>query len=323
MSGPSGWPGDDDAETQVLALPAAERQILAALAVVGRATLSADELADLVEVDDVIPLIEDLEQRKLIRRDEKKRYSAIGHVGEQIRKTNAALATGDRVLGYFKTLAAAGALTPERLADDTEAILGISEWAAQNRQWVGLLELVKTLQATFGIAHRVREWLILLGRGRAAAQALGDIHSEIWMLEQLATATAAAGDASSAQRYLREADQLQRGSAPVATRDVRPAQAAAAAGAAGGGTTGVPRVLLWIGGLVLAAVIGAGLGFAIGDDNSPAGSTTTPVPVTITEPGTTLTTEATVTLPASTVVTTETATETTTTLVTTTVVGVP
>jgi hypothetical protein len=74
---------------------------------------------------------------------------------------------------------------------------------------------------------------------------------------------------------------------------------------------------------VLAAVIGAGLGFAIGDDNSPAGSTTTPVPVTITEPGTTLTTDATVTLPASTVVTTETSTETTTTLVTTTVVGVP
>jgi hypothetical protein len=320
MSGPSGWPGDDDAETQVLALPAAERQILAALAVVGRATLSADELADLVEVDDVIPLIEDLERRQLIRRDEKKRYSAIGHVGEQIRNTNAALATGDRVLGYFKTLAAAGALTPERLADDAEAILGISEWAAENRQWVGLLELVKTLQATFGIAHRVREWLILLGHGRAAAQALGDIHSEIWMLEQLATATAGAGDASSAQRYLREADQLQRRSAPVATRDVRPAQAAAA-GAAGGGATGVPRILLWIGGLVLAAVIGAGLGFAIGDDNSPAGSTTTPVPVTITEPGTTLTTEATVTLPASTVVTT--ATETTTTLVTTTVVGVP
>lgn len=323
MSGPGGWPGED-AETQILALPGAERQMLATLAVVGGATLSADELADLVDVDDVIPLIEDLERRKLIRRDEKKRYSAIGHVGEQIRKTDAAHASGDRLLSYFRALAAAGALTPERLADDAQAVLGLSAWAAENRKWLGVLELVTTLQASFGIAHRVREWLMLLERGRAAAQALGDVHSEIWMLQQLATATAGAGDAPASQLYLREADQLQRESLAGPTRrEVTTTQAPAAAGAAGDSATGVPRVLIWIGALVLAAVIGAGLGFAIGDDNSPAGTTTAPVSVTLTEPGTTVTTEATVTLPASTVVTTETATETTTTLVTTTVVGVP
>jgi hypothetical protein len=34
MTGSGGWPGDDDAETQVMALPPEERQVLAALAVV-------------------------------------------------------------------------------------------------------------------------------------------------------------------------------------------------------------------------------------------------------------------------------------------------
>jgi hypothetical protein len=125
----------------VLALPATERQILAALSVVGRASLSVDELAALVDVDDVIPLVEDLERRGLIRRDEKKRYSVLGGVGAQVRKTDDAFATGDRLLKYVTTLARGGSLTPDRLVEDAEAILALSEWAAENRKWVELLEL--------------------------------------------------------------------------------------------------------------------------------------------------------------------------------------
>src|SRR6266511_4101295 len=112
MTDEGGWPGDDTAETQVIALSPAERQVLATLAVVGRASLSADELAALVEVDDVAPLIDDLERRGLIKRDEQKRYSALGRVGEQIRKTDTALASGDRLLKYMTTLARGGQLTP-------------------------------------------------------------------------------------------------------------------------------------------------------------------------------------------------------------------
>jgi len=309
MSGPGGWPGDDTAETQVLALPAAERLILAALSVVGGASLAVDELAVLVDVDDVIPLVEDLERRRFIRRDEKKRYSVLGGVGAQIRKTDDALATGDRLLKYVTTLARGGSLTPDRLVEDAEAILGLSEWAAENRKWLELLELVKTLQASFGIAQRVQEWLTLLTRGRAAAHALADTESEVWVLQQLATASAASGDPSSAQRYRREADQLERGSRASVTREVRIDEAAAA------GPGGVPRQALWIAGVVAAAAIGAVIGFVVGDDSGGSGVMTTRVPVTITAPGTTVT--GTVTLPASTFETTTTATTTTTVTTTT------
>jgi hypothetical protein len=72
------------------------------------------------------------------------------------------------------TLAEGGQLTPERLVKDAEATLGLSEWAVESEQWAALLELVKTLQACFEIAHRVQQWLILLDRGRSAAQALCD-----------------------------------------------------------------------------------------------------------------------------------------------------
>jgi hypothetical protein len=301
----SGWPGDDTEPTQVMALPAAERQILAALAVIGDASWSRDELAELVEVENVEPILADLERRGLIRGDEKKRYSAIGRIGEQIRRTDAALATGDRLLKYMTTLATTGRLTPEQLVDDAEAILGLSGWAAETGQWEQLLELVKTLQACFAIAHRAQEWLTLLHRARTAARALNDQQSEIWVLRQLATASASAGDAAAAQRYLREADELER--RPTLQRAARTDDALSAgrdAAATGGGSA--QRIGLWILGLIVAAGAGAGVGYAIGNDNGSVGATTAPVSVTLTLPGRTVTTSETVTLPATTVLSTTT-----------------
>ena len=232
MSGSGDWPGDETAETQALGLPPAERQILAALAVVGHASLSADELADLGLTDDVIPLLEDLERRGLVRLDDRRRYSVLGGIGEQLRRTDSALASGDRLLGYFTTLARRGALTSGRLDEDAAAILGLTEWAAETGRFAGLLELVKTLQTCFDIAHRAEDWVTLVQRARGAARSLGDRQSEIWTLEQLAAAAASAGDAQAAQRYLREADELRYGSRPVATREVTETVVAPAAASA-------------------------------------------------------------------------------------------
>jgi hypothetical protein len=308
-----GWPGDETAETQVLALSPPARQILAALAVVGRASLSAAELAELTETDRVEPLIDDLERRGLIKRDERKRYSTAGRVGAQIRKTDEALASGDRLLQYMATLAKGGKLTPERLLEDAEAILGLSEWAGETGQWAALLEFVKTLEACFSIAHRVDEWLTLLERGRSAARALGDRRSEIWVLQQMAAASASIGDTSAAQRYMREADELQRGPTPTARRVASAEQTVAA------GTRAASRAP-WIIGLLIAGVVGIGAGYAIGiggGDN--VGETTARVPVTVTLPGQTITTSDTVTLPATTVISTTTELTTTTVTATTTV----
>ena len=167
---------------------------------------------------------------------------------------------------YMTTLAKAGDLTPARLVDDAQAILGLSEWAAENRQWASLLEFVKTLQACFGIAQRVQQWLALLERGRSAAQVLGDRRSEVWILQQMATAAQSAGDTAAAQRYLREADELQRGYAPTAERAV------------------VERSLLsrvlWGLGFTVTALVGVGIGYAIGNDGGGSAGTTPTVTVT-------------------------------------------
>jgi hypothetical protein len=296
VSDSGGWPGEETAATRLLSLPRAERHVLAALAIVGRGNLSAAELSELTELDDVRPLIDDLERRGLITRDERQRYSVLGRVGEEIRKTDDALATGERLFQYLTTLAKGGALTPGRLAEDAEAILGLTEWAAESRQWAALLELVKTLQACFSIAQRVEEWITLLERARTAARTLGDRRSEVWALQQLATASAGAGNASAAQRYLHEADELQRGGRRTELRVEHAGEAAVGRGA--------PRWALWSVGLLAAAGAGMGAAFLIGSGNSTAARTKTTVPVTVTVRGRTVTTSDTVTLPATTAVST-------------------
>jgi hypothetical protein len=299
------WPGEDTAETQVMGLSQEARRVLATLAVIGRASLSADELADLVEVADVAPVIDDLERQGLIERDRHGRYEVVERVGGPIRRADEASSSADRLLQYLAALARGGELTPARLAEDAGAILGLSEWAAATRRWATVLELVKALQGCYRVAHRVQEWLALLEHGRSAARALGDTRQEIWMLEQLASASQAAGDSDAARRYAREADELSRGGVPTVERTFRPETSAAAG-------RSLPRLALWLLSLVVVGGAGAGAGYALGNGNGDVGVTTTQVKVTATVRGRTTTATKTITLPATTVVSTTTTVSTTT-----------
>jgi len=334
MGGSSDWPGDETAETQPVGLPPAERQILVALAVVGHASLSADELADLGLTADVVPLLEDLERRGLVHLDDRRRYAVLRSVGDQLRRTDEAMATGDRLMSYFATLARGGSLTPARVELDAPAILGLAEWAAQAGRFAGLLALVQTLQASFAVAQHTGQWLTLLDHARTSAQAMGDKQSEIWALEQMATATAAAGDPQTAQRFLREADELRHGpraAAPPPPLPPRREDTAVApivapppppppADRSGGG---VPAWVIWTIGIIAAALGGVGLGFVLDNGSSSTNTTTAHLSVTLTKPGTTQTTQETVTLPATTETTTVTTTTIETTTVTTTVTTSP
>ena len=292
-------------------LPTNERRVLAALAVVGQASLSADELAAVAEVDEVVSAIDDLRARGLLERADGERYSLVGSVGKEIRDTDAALATADRLSGYVMTLAKAGELTPERLVEETEAILGLTEWAAEHEEWRTVLELVKTVQSCFAIAHRIEAWIALLHRGRAAAHGLHDRDAEVWALQQLATASASAGDPVAAERYLREADDVLRGRTSREPRERRPADESRRDDGIRRRTPGA-RKALWLAGVAAAGTAGLAAGLAIPSGGANIGTTTERVNVTIRLNGQPVTTTKLVTLPAQTVTTTITTTTTVT-----------
>jgi hypothetical protein len=297
MSGRDEWPSEQTAVTRVDVLPGDERTILAALAIVGRASLSTEELAALVEVDDVRPLVADLERRGLLRRDEKRRLGIAGRLGADIRKLNGTLETADRLMGYVETLAQGGRLTAARLEDDAEAILGIAAWGAEVQQWARVLEFVKTVQASFALAERVHEQRVLLELGRTAASRLGDRTSELWCLRQLMHVADHVGDVAARVTYADAADALV------------PASRRAPAG----------RAVLSAALVVIAGSAGALAGYLVGH-NSGGGTTTSVVTttrgVTETITGNAATDTVTTTLPAETVTsaTTETVTATSTTL---------
>ena len=68
----------------------------------------------------MIPLLEDLERRGLVRLDDRRRYSVLGGIGAQLRRTDGGLAGGDRLLGFFTALARGGTVSGE----DVAAVLG-------------------------------------------------------------------------------------------------------------------------------------------------------------------------------------------------------
>jgi len=246
------WPGTG-AVARIDALPAEERQILAALAIVGRASLSSDELGALVETADVGPLLDDLERRGLLRREGEERYSVLGRVGADIRKLNQTLDTADRLIGYVETLAHGGRLTVARLEQDAEAILGIAAWGAEVRRWETLLEFVKTVQASFALAARFHQQRVLLELGRTAARALGDRAAEVWCLERLAQAADRVGDTAAQVEFTIAADSLRR-------------------------AAGRPQWLrVALRSLAVVVVAGAGVTAGVVIPRHPAGSTTTVV----------------------------------------------
>ena len=286
-------------------LTESERRVLAVLAVVGEASLTADEAAELAEVDEVRPVLDELRRRGLVRQEDDRDALAPG-LGAKLRRAWDLTDTTDRVLRQVYSIAQDGRLT----LDDLPAILGVSRWAAEAGRWSELLSLIRLTETALDVKQRVEVWIQIVEQARTAARKLGDIEAEAWAENQLADAGRAIANASAA-------------AAGAATTRIAPD---------GSASTERDRTRTWLklgAATLLVGGAGFGVGYVASGDASSTGSTVTipgtsvTLPArTITLPGATTTLAgATVTVPAetvtlpaetSTVVSTETTTTTTT-----------
>jgi hypothetical protein len=260
--------------TEIASLTDDERRVLAVLVAVGGASLTADQIASLGEIDEVEPVLVELERRGLLMRDDRGRHVAAAGVMGRLRRALDVVDTVDRVLRQLISIAEDGRLT----LDDLDAVLGIAGWAAEAGRLTELQQLVEAVETTLSFSQRVDAWLQLLARAKEAARQLGDAQAEAWADEQLRAferALARAGPAGRAGEVVQRAVAGRRIEQPSRPSVVR---------------MGLATVVV-----AAAAVAGFAVATAVGAEEGEAGPTVTLPGQTVTGPG------ETVTLPGSTV----------------------
>jgi hypothetical protein len=266
---------------ELASLTPAEREVLAALAAMGDATLSPEQLAALTSVEDPRPVLGELARRGFLHADEAERYGVPPGLRERLRRAWNLVDTGDRVLRQLISIAEDGRLTMA----DLDAVLGISEWACQTGRFEELLRLVQAVRTTVDVLHRVEAWVTIVHRAVQAARALGDTGAEAWAEGELAAAARFIGDNSTAEAHEQREQALRR---PATQRPAAPR---------------LSGRLLRLAALAGAAGVGLAAGFGLFHGSSPnTGPTTiTAPPETVRLPRRTITAGGqTVTLPAAT-----------------------
>ena len=271
---------------ELRALDPDARLVLGVFAVVGRASLSLAELAEIGGLPDARPAVAELERRGLVVRADGDRYAVAPAVQGRLKRVLASADVVDRVLRAFIRIAEDGRLT----IDDLDAVAELTRVAAETGRWAELLQLAEAAESTLSTTRRVEAWVDIVERRLEAARVLGDTKA--------------------ASRAEAELDRIARtaGATTVAYTEAEETT-----------PSGGPSTALALLGAAVVGAIGIGVGYAIGDQTSEESDATTLTEtvsstetVTITEEGGTATETETVTETGATVTETETATETVT-----------
>jgi hypothetical protein len=160
-------------EEELRSLDAGARDVLAALAICGRASLTVDQLIEITGLSELLPTLTELERRGLVIRDED-RYALAPPARGPLKRLLASVDVTDRALRAFIRIAEDGRLT----LDDLDAIVELTRIAAQTGRWKELLRLAEAAETTLSTTHRVEEWIEIVERRREAARALQDGDAE-------------------------------------------------------------------------------------------------------------------------------------------------
>ena len=185
-----------------------EERVLAALAAFDGATLSIERLAELTGVDPVGPVLDSLERRGLLRRDEKPdRVAGLAQVNEKLQQISDVTGWAEKAVRLFTGIAG-GSLSPEEALDDLGAVFSLLNWANESQRWQEALELVKVAETGLALARRFDAWGHALDQALQAGDQLEDTRAQAWALDRLGNRAALLGDRTAAKDYLQRAASL-------------------------------------------------------------------------------------------------------------------
>lgn len=181
-----------------------ERQILALLAALDGAPLSAEHLAALTGLADVTPVLETLMRHGLVQAHSP-RYSLAGGLGEYLQQVWDLTPWGERLLAYFTTWAEGHRSATDRLLEAADALLQILEWGNSAGRWAEVLRLGRAVEGALALGKWWGAWAQVLQRTLQAAQVLRDQATEAWALHQLGSRALCLGDVTTAHTSLSQA----------------------------------------------------------------------------------------------------------------------
>ena len=185
-------------------LSEAEQKVMGVLAALDGASLGLEHLAVLTGLANLRPVLESLEQRYLIVR-ENRRVSLMVSLQESLAQSLDLNPWRDQCLAYFTDWAERQVGPAEPLLAELGAMWQTLQWAVIVERWPQILRLVRSVENAALAGRRWGVWEQVLRWGLQAAREVGDRGAEAWALHQLGTRALCLGEENRAENNLKEA----------------------------------------------------------------------------------------------------------------------
>jgi len=177
------------------------QRVLAALAAVRGASLSAEHLAALTGLSDLSHVLEPLLQCNLIQ-SHSPRYSLTGTLAQDLQQTLDLSTWTERALAYFTNWTTRHRSATGRLLEEADAILQTLQWAVEAGRWREVLRLGRAVEGALALGRRWGAWARVMQWLLQAGRALGDRAIQAWALHQSGTRALCLGEDATARTLL-------------------------------------------------------------------------------------------------------------------------
>ena len=277
-----------------------EQRLVAALALPDNPSIAAGHVDALSSVDGAGDALRRLVQAGLVV-DEDERVRLADEVFAEVEASWPLSSPRSVALAYITGWAEGKRRSPDAVADESHAIVGLAEWATASAQHRETLRLAWVAVAPLALGRRFGAWGRLLNAAHGAARALDDRAAEAWVEHEHGTRALLLGDSEAAMHHLETAAEMREvmgdGEGAAATRRTiglvpsgksrRKTRAGARSTGEGGGfdlSNPANRRLLLLGGAVAAAAIAVGVVLATRGGEPDTTSVATPAEPTPGDP---------------------------------------